>query len=442
MVCSLLTISLPKLENQPYPPQREVSFLFKNLILENVGITFERENLYSLYRGRVVKKADNLGGFWVDIGSSDGSLAFLPQRETLNPTKVGDYITVQIKRERVENKPPRISQKITLLGKFVNLTFSNFGKVQFTFTAEESFLNKLQNLAEKEKLQIVVKKTDLERVLQEITQLKEILKKILLIKEKEIKTLWEWNKSYSQILECENLPNIYSDSLKFCRQLEGFSKEYPLLEFAKCEVSKKEKLLKQYQISQHLNKILSPRVDFEGGYLLIEETAAAIIVDVNAYGANHLQVNKKAIETLVREIKKRNLGGVILVDLINPKTLKQQKQLLEELKEFFISHLWECKFLGISRTGFLEIVCPKKGKTNIELLSEQCFTCKGIGRIKGATALYLELLEKIKDYKGEDLKVYLPEVYRFLLKILQKEYAGKLIFQPKEKDFFPLVEPF
>jgi ribonuclease G len=101
--------------------------------------------------------------------------------------------------------------------------------------------------------------------------------------------------------------------------------------------------------------LAAEQVNFPGGNLIIQPTAAFVAIDVNGGGANPLDLNIKAAKEVARQIRLRNLSGVILIDFVSMKKPTEQAQLLTVLRQAVATDPLGCDVYGLSKLGILEM---------------------------------------------------------------------------------------
>jgi ribonuclease G len=187
-------------------------------------------------------------------------------------------------------------------------------------------------------------------------------------------------------------------------------------------------LFEQFSIGSQIEAALAPKVWLKsGGYLVINQTEALVAIDVNTgrfVGRNTLEetvlaTNLEAVEEVVRQIRLRDLGGIIVVDLIDMVEEEHRQQVFAALEAELARDRAKTKVLSISEFGLVEIT-RKRSRTNLErLLTQSCPYCTGTGRIKSITTICLELRREVLRLKGEPrsgeilLRVH-PDVARAL----------------------------
>ena len=149
-----------------------------------------------------------------------------------------------------------------------------------------------------------------------------------------------------------------------------------------------------------------------GGYLVIDETEALIAVDVNTghhkgKGSQEdaiLEVNLEAVDEVARQLRLRNIGGLVVLDLIDMKSRKHQKQVYRALKEALRRDRARTNVLEISELGLLEMSRQRHEQSILSLLSSTCPCCSGHGVIKSPLAISIEIQRQLTNLlkKSED----------------------------------------
>ena len=208
-----------------------------------------------------------------------------------------------------------------------------------------------------------------------------------------------------------------------------------------------------YGIDRQLSEAFSRKVPLKGGgYLVIDETEALIAVDVNTghhrgKGSQEeaiLEVNLEAVEEVARQLRLRNIGGLVVLDLIDMKSRKHQKQVEKALKAALKRDRARTNVLSISELGLLEMSRQRQEESILSMLTSTCPTCGGHGLVKSPMAVSIDiqralisLLRKAEDQKKpfEPKIVVSPAVMHRLrtedatiLAELQKRFETKLTF--------------
>jgi ribonuclease G len=189
-----------------------------------------------------------------------------------------------------------------------------------------------------------------------------------------------------------------------------------------------EPLFTRFQIERQLNAMFSPHVTLRsGGYLVINQTEALVAIDVNTgrfVGQRNLedtvlQTNLEAIQEIVRQIRLRDLGGIIVIDLIDMVEQVHREQVFANLENEIKKDRAKTKVLNISEFGLVEVT-RKRSRANLErLLTQPCPYCSGRGRVKSNTTICLNLRKELLRQRGRIsgsellLRVH-PEIARSL----------------------------
>ena len=163
-----------------------------------------------------------------------------------------------------------------------------------------------------------------------------------------------------------------------------------------------EHILEKYQINKTIQKALQPRVDLpSGGYIIIEPTEALTVVDVNSgsftRSANSRQTvlwtNCEAAIEISRQMKLRNIGGVLVIDFIDMESRRDQFQLLEHFTLAIKDDSARPQIAQLTELGLVELTRKRQGQNIYELFGNKCKVCNGLGHI-----------ENLPNYKNNILK--------------------------------------
>jgi ribonuclease G len=209
-------------------------------------------------------------------------------------------------------------------------------------------------------------------------------------------------------------------------------------------------LFEQFGIEDQIEAALKSKVWLKsGGYIVINPTEALVAIDVNTgrfVGQSTLEdtvlkTNLEAVSEIVRQIRLRDLGGIIVIDLIDMVEQEHREQVFSCLEREIKKDRAKTKVLNISEFGLVEVT-RKRSRANLErLLTQPCSYCGGRGRIKSIATICLNLrkaLLRLRDRAGQSellLRVH-PEVSRALqqeekaiLDELEKSLGVKILLQ-------------
>ena len=202
-----------------------------------------------------------------------------------------------------------------------------------------------------------------------------------------------------------------------------------------------EPIFDDFGIEPEIAKALKSKVWLKsGGYIVINQTEALVAIDVNTgkyVGKKNLEetvvrTNLEAAKEIVRQIRLRDLGGIIVLDFIDMEELTNRAQLFATLEEEIKKDRSKTKILQISDFGLIEMTRKRVRQSLERSLTQACPYCGGSGRIKSNTTIALEIwreLMKARDlHEGQDVIVRVnPVVYGTL-------HTGDPIFEEVERN--------
>ncbi len=163
-------------------------------------------------------------------------------------------------------------------------------------------------------------------------------------------------------------------------------------------------LFSQYGIEDAIERALQPQVPLKsGGFLVIEQTEAMVTVDVNTGGfvgtrsleQTVLRTNLEAAQTIARQLRLRNLGGIIVIDFIDMVDAGHKTQVLDQLTRALAADPAKTTLGGISALGLVEVTRKRTRESLEQLLCAPCPTCQGRGQLKTPETVIFELFREI-----------------------------------------------
>ena len=163
-------------------------------------------------------------------------------------------------------------------------------------------------------------------------------------------------------------------------------------------------IFEHYGLERQLSEAFARQVPLKsGGYLVIDETEALIAVDVNTghykgKGSQEdaiLEVNLEAVEEVARQLRLRNIGGLVVLDLIDMKSRKHQNQVYKALKTALKRDRARTNVLQISELGLLEMSRQRQDRSILSQLTSRCPYCQGHGVVKSPLAISVEIQRRL-----------------------------------------------
>jgi len=203
----------------------------------------------------------------------------------------------------------------------------------------------------------------------------------------------------------EETTQIRVDSAENFEKLKVFSKLYMPNLLGKLTLHRGERaLFDLFDVDAEINKALGRRVDLKsGGYLMIDQTESMTTIDVNTgsyVGARNLddtvfKTNLEAAQAIARQLRLRNLGGIIIIDFIDMLGKDHQESVLYELKRNLERDHARTSVSEFSALGLVEMTRKRTRESLAHITCEPCATCMGKGEIKTAQTICYEILREI-----------------------------------------------
>lgn len=390
----------------------------KTAILEDDRLTeiFIEDNkknktVSNIYRGIVKKVLPGIEACFIDVGLE--KLAYLQLKKDTN-IKAGQEILVQINKEEIGSKGAKLNLEISLAGRYLvyipsndRITMSN----KIRDEKERFRLKKIAKSISKDNSGLIIRteavgcsKEDLENDINELhVKYENILKEYklgmgpkLLYKELDFSSKYIKDNINEDIeLIVVNNKDKY-DELKDI--LKNIKKEY----IEKLKLEENKDIFDLYKVDSQIEKALNKKVWLKsGGYLIIEKTEALTVIDVNTgkFTGNLkledtvYQTNIEAAIEIARQLKLRDIGGIIIIDFIDMHKDKHKKELLKILDDEMSKDKRKYEVLGITRLGLVEVARRREKDSLAKYYLEECNECKNTGFIKSINSV-IDNIEK------------------------------------------------
>ena len=209
------------------------------------------------------------------------------------------------------------------------------------------------------------------------------------------------------------------DSRENHQKLDAFAQAYmPRLRGRLEHYTGERPLFDAYNVEQEIEKALSRRVDLKsGGTLVIDQTEAMTTIDVNTGGFvgqrnfddTVFKTNLEAAQAIARQLRLRNLGGIIVVDFIDMESEQHRASVLEEFRRALARDRTRMTVSGFTALGLVEMTRKRTRESLAHVLCEPCAACGGRGQLKTARTLCYEILREIlreaRAFKASEFRV-------------------------------------
>lgn len=351
-------------------------------------------------------------------------------------------ILVQILKEPIAAKGPRLSCEISLPGRFVVITpFNDIVAVSRKIHSadERKRLQKIVEAIKPKNFGVIVRTAaegkntaELHEDLQELTETWKTIQKNLRNAVAPAKILSEQTKTTSILRDLLNEDfnkivvndrNIFNDTRSYIQRIAP--EKADIVSYYHNGLP----IFDQFGITKQVKAAFGKTVNLpSGAYLIIEHTEALHVIDVNSgyksvgnnQEQNALETNLEAAAEIARQLRLRDLGGIIVVDFIDMKLPENKRKLLEAMEEFMKPDRAKHAVLPISKFGLMQITRQRmKPEVNINT-QEVCPSCAGTGKIS-STLLLEDEIEKNLSYlithQHKDLTLVVhPIMYAYLTK--------------------------
>ncbi len=340
--------------------------------------------------------------------------------------KSGMNVLVQVAKEPISAKGPRITSEISLPGRFmVLIPFSDKITISSKIkndTERDRLANLLQQIKPKN-FGIIIRTaaegkaiSELENDLKDLTKKWEQCCQALKASKPPVKILGEvdrinallrdlLNEKFSSIYV--NNQHIYKEIFEYIKSIAPEKKDIVKLHDNKLPI------FDVFGVEKQIKSLFGKTVYLKSGaYLIVEHTEALHVFDVNSGNRaksdasqeqNALEVNLEAAQEIARQLRLRDMGGIIVVDFIDMYNADNRKALYEKLKELMHGDRAKHNILPPSKFGLVQITRQRlRPEVNIEVL-EVCPSCGGTGKIQ-PSVLFVEQVEKSLNYIFSELK--------------------------------------
>lgn len=382
----------------------------------------------SIFKGKVENVLPGMQAAFVNIGLEKN--AFLYVEDAIpNGSEFGDDIRLSIRdvlkegqeillevvKEPIGNKGPRVTRQLTLPGRFLVLMPGvDYIGVSRRIT-DEGERERLKNVAAKIKTEdvgVIVRTVAEGATESELSDDLEMLMKIwqrILYKGRNsgapalIHKDLELVKRILRDVVTDDVRRITVNSQSTYEQiLEVTDKKFKV----KVNLLEGEDLFSRYNIHQELIRALKRKVWLKsGGHIVIDQTEALTSIDVNTgkyvgsvdLADTVLKINLEAAAEIARQLRLRNIGGIIIIDLIDMEKEEHRKKVLSKLEDELHKDKTKAHILGITSLGLVEMTRKKMRHSLSTALEKLCPCCEGKGRVLSENTIAIQIKEELRE---------------------------------------------
>jgi ribonuclease G len=410
-----------------------------------IDLMFERDTydqiVYNVYKGRVKDVLPGMQAAFVDIGLEKNAFLHISDvypllnkeqekkwrknnlsiKEVIQP---GQKIMVQVVKEPIGTKGAKVTCKVTLPGRYlVLMPFENRTGISRRINDNKE-RNRLKDIAEE------LIGDDYGLIVRTNTEGKdrEIIENDFNFLLHLWKTIWgDYKKAKTPDLiykDAELTKQIVRDYLspEVSKIVIDDEKEYEKLnQLAEKSVpgshnkihlyERKTPIFETYQIESEIKKLWKRKVWLEsGGDVIIDNTEALVSIDVNTgkyTGKKNLQdtvfrTNLEAAIEIARQLRLRDIGGIIIIDFIDMSIEQNKEEVLRVLQEELAKDRTKTALLGLTKLGLVEITRKKVREELGELYQKDCPYCNGTGLVMSETTMAMNIIRELKSLSNEE----------------------------------------
>ena len=404
----------------------------------------------NIYKGKVSRVLPGMQAAFVDIGMDKAAFLhasdIVPHTECVDVkekehfqagniaelVRQGQDIMVQVVKDPMGTKGARLTTDITLPSRYL---------VFMPGSAHVGVSQRIDSEEERERLkQIVTKNVDElggfivrtaaegvgEKELEQDTIfLKRLWRKVLERRQKypTCHVLYaEWSLAFRILRDFvgDELDKIRVDSRQTYEQICHFTDEFVPEMSAKLDYySGESPIFDLYDVENEIQRALERKVELKsGGYLIIDQTEAMTTIDINTgafVGHRNLEetifnTNVEATAAIARQLRLRNLGGIIIIDFIDMQSEDHRRRVLQSLEQALAKDRAKTGVNGFSQLGLVEMTRKRTRESLEHVLCSQCPECNGRGRVKTVESVCYEILREIlrvnRAYDADQFVVY------------------------------------
>ena len=343
--------------------------------------------------------------------------------------KTGQSIFVQVIKEAFAGKGPRITTEVAIPGRLLvlvpNSKYVGISK-KIWDKYERRRLKKLVSSLKDNDAGIIVRtvaegKSE-ELIKNDLQNLENNWQKILKAsnQKKDVELLYEDLETASSVIRdlfTPDISKIVIDSKKLYKKINSYLEDVSPNMASRLEHYKiKKPLFESMGIENEIDKLLRPKVWLKSGaYLIIEKTEAMVVVDVNSgrfvgkknHEENSLKINLEACKEVARQLRLRDLSGLVVIDFIDMKNESNRKKIYYELRKELKKDRAKVAVSPISDFGLLEMTRQRIRLSLLDSMSDECPTCKGAGRIMSRETLITRIDHWLRRYKSKNRRLKL-----------------------------------
>ena len=394
--------------------------------------TVKRGLVGNIYKGKVVRVLPGMQAAFVDIGLSRTAFLHIndmvwsrnqPTPNVFELLQPGQTLTVQVMKDMLGTKGARLSTDLSIPSRYL---------VMMPYGNHTGVSQRIESEAERDRLRSMIERIQAEHKLPGSvivrTAADGIAEAAIAQDMAYLAKLWEFiqRKQISIVapslifeelplpqriirdLASEKTAKISVDSREIHGKLQEFVEEFvPNIKERLIHYPGERPIFDLYNVEEDIQRALQTRVALKsGGYLMIDQTEAMTTIDVNtgSYVGGHsledtvFKTNMEATQVIARQLRLRNLGGIIIIDFIDMQEQEHRTEVMTQFERMLEQDHAKTKITQVSELGLVEMTRKRTRESLEHLLCESCPTCQGRGYVKTAESVCYEIFREIMRY--------------------------------------------
>lgn len=446
----------------------------------------ERQLTGNIYKGRVTNILHNIQSAFIDI--NEGENGFIHISDILENTKKFEelfdmdfdldydiktldekrnqklaieqvmkpdqWVLVQVVKEPIGSKGARLTSNVSIAGRYL---------VLLPNSSHRGVSRKIEDRIAREKLKKFIRSFEMPKDMGLICRTASCSASPEMLIEEAHELLNTWQSIMQKFHEVSEPTLLYQESdlikravvtavdkqfdrlliddyqtFQICKKLYNrYAKEHPLrIEYYRDTIP----MFERFNVEREIDKALRRKIWLpSGGYLFMDRTEAMYTIDVNSGRSlssqtnveeSLVKINLEAVEEIARQLRLRNIGGLIICDFIDMRLRKNQRRILDRLKDCMKEDSAKCTILGMSEFGLVEMTRQRNRESLTQTLFTSCPYCHGSGLIKTFESMSIEIeraLKKVINYHQQfALKLFVHPHLDYHLNGVDKKYLTKI----------------
>jgi ribonuclease G len=412
------------------PQETRVAVTYLGTVQElHIERASQRGLVGNIYLGKVSRVLPGMQSAFIDIGLDRaaflhvGDIWDAREGDALQPIErvlhEGQNVLVQVIKDPISAKGARLSTQISMAGRFLvylpQETRIGISQKIEDEAEREMLRDRLQSLLPQDEnggfiirtMANMAEDCELAADIEYLHTLWDAIKNRANTSEGPALIYQELDLAHRVLRDFANLETdrILVDSRETFQRMMGFAEDFTrnLVKKLNHYVADRP-LFDLYGVEDEIEKALGRRVDLKsGGYLIIDQTEALTTVDVNTGGYTSgrtfdetiFKTNLEAAQTIARQLRLRNLGGIIIIDFIDMDVTEHKEAVLNELTKAMSRDRTRITINGFTSLGLVEMTRKRTRESLARQICEPCPTCQGRGQIKTAQSVCYEILRNL-----------------------------------------------